>query len=286
MLGAGIGGVVQSKTSHVPHHHHAHIHHLHSPMPSAAASIAAPPPPAQSLLKINTALLIDSSKVLASLATKPRNYLGSCVYLPSPTPKEGLSVTHPLLPRFEGRENSIFQVRIPKRFLGEPARRDVCRRRCVWGTDVYTDDSDVVAALVHTGHLPAWVPAEAAEAVRAAGARRTVVRGRVGAAPAPAPPAAPAMDLLVNLLILPPLERYAGCVRHALQSRGWRARHDGMSFAVWDTQWVAAGEAEARGGGGRKRRLAEREWVRRWGELPPGGARWGKGGWAGVEAAG
>lgn len=88
-------------------------------------------------------------------------------------------------------------------------------------------------------------------------------------------------DLIVNLLILPRLEKYTGSTRNAFKSRAWNTIHDGMSYSVWDMEWVEAGEAEARGGGSRKRRLDEREFVRRWGELPPsrGGGGLGKVGW-------
>lgn len=82
----------------------------------------------------------------------------------------------------------------------------------------------------------------------------------------------------MNLLILPTLEKYTGTVRYAFKSRGWKTGHDGMSFSVWDMEWVEGGEAESRGGGGRKRRLDEREWVRRTGGRDGAGV-WLKGVW-------
>jgi hypothetical protein len=254
----------------------------------------------QSLSKIATTLLIDSSKVLASLESKPRNYLGSTVYLPTPTPKEGYSVTQPLLPRFEGRENSIFQVRIPKRFLSDTHRRDVTRRRCVWGTEVYTDDSDILAVLIHTGRIPGYIPEDVDPTLLKETGRKIILKGSISASTSPTTPAPgkwkingtakkteekrptipPGKDLLVNLLILPRLERYTGSVKNALKSRSWNTIHDGMSYSIWDMEWVEAGEAESRGGGSKKRRLDEREWVRRWGELPPSRGGMGKqGGW-------
>jgi len=294
---------VRSKSPLHAHHHHIHHHHTASQQQTP-------------LSKATTTLLIDSSKVLASLTSKPRNYLGSMVYLPTHTPKEGYSVTHPLLPRFEGRENSIFQIRIPKRFLSDSHRRDVCRRRCLWGTEIYSDDSDIVAVLIHIGKIPGWLPEDVDPALVKGSGRRIVIRGALSASGASSPtnsssgkcktngivaakkaegkerekeeedvPEIPAgKDLLVNLLILPALERYSGSVRYSLKSRSWNTIHDGMSYSIWDMQWAEAGAAESRGGGSRKRRLDEREWVRRWGELPTSKGGAGKGGeWAKVE---
>lgn len=243
---------------------------------------------------------------MASLS-KPRNFLGSIIYHPTPTPKQGYSVTQPLLPRFEGKENSIFQVRIPRRFLSEQQRRDVHRRRCVWGTDVYTDDSDVLGVLVHLGRVPGVLPEGVDPALVADnGNRKIVITGQTSASPRSPPisspikkkavngtsngkaekqqvqdgPTIPAgKDLIVDLLILPTLEKYTGSTRNALKSRSWNTIHDGMSYSIWDMEWVEAGEAEARGGGSKKRRLDEREWVRRWGELPPSRGGMGKNGW-------
>lgn len=277
-------------------HHHHNIHHV-----SAMPAIPIAPPQ-----RIKTSLLIDSSKVVASLSSKPRHYLGSIIYHPTPTPKQGYSITQPLLPRFEGKENSIFQVRIPRRFLSEQQRRDVHRRRCVWGTEVYTDDSDVLGVLVHLGKVPGVLPDGVdSSLVAEAGGRKIVMNGMTSASPRSPPISSPvkkkvngitngkadkqqaqdgptipaSKDLIVNLLILPTLEKYTGSTRNALKSRSWNTIHDGMSYSIWDMEWVDAGEAEARGGGSKKRRLDEREWVRRWGELPPSRGGMGKNGW-------
>ncbi|KAI5799850.1 histone deacetylation protein Rxt3-domain-containing protein [Geopyxis carbonaria] len=298
---ASVSLAARSKSPH-PHRHHHVLHHHHNPtagFPShLGVNVQQPQPP---LSKVTTTLLIDSSKVLESLATKPRNYLGSMVYLPTPTPKTGYSVTQPLMPRFEGKENSIFQIRIPKRFLSESHRREACRKRPVWGTDVYTDDSDVLGVLIHTGKIPGVLPEGVEPSLVKDSGRKVVVRGDLSASSTPEakwngagpkktneePPPIPEMkDLVVNLLILPVLERYSGTVRHAFKSRSWKGQHDGMSYFIWDLEWVDAGEAESRGGGNKKRRLNEREWVRKWGQLPPsqGGMGqkdgWNKGRWS------
>lgn len=239
-------------------------------------------------------MIIDSSKVLDSLDSKPRNYLGSIIYIPRPIPKEGMSVTAPLLPRFEGRENSIFQVRIPKRFLSMTQRRIASQQRHIWGSEVYTDDSDVLTVLMHTGRIPTG-----AEPELMSSSRKLVVQGSISSTPptpatkwgAPTPTSKeeppelrPGQDLLVDLIILPTLEMYSGTTRFGIKSRSWKTNHDGMSYSIWGLQWVPSGEAESRGPGSKKRRLDEREHVRKWGEVPKslggaGGEGWVKNTW-------
>ena len=72
--------------------------------------------------------------------------------------------------------------------------------RQVWGTDTYTDDSDLVAALVHTGHLKLK-------------------------------PSAPKTPLLVSLRVCPAASSYTGSERNGLRSRDCTA-HSGVSFKV------------------------------------------------------
>ena len=72
--------------------------------------------------------------------------------------------------------------------------------RQVWGTDTYTDDSDLVAALVHTGHLKLK-------------------------------PSAPKTPLLVSLRVCPATSYYPGSERNGLRSRDCTA-HSGVSFKV------------------------------------------------------
>lgn len=71
------------------------------------------------------------------------------------------------------------------------------RARQLWGTDVYTADSDLVAVLVHTGFyaLP----------------------------PSTSPPTPPAglVELRAVLRPLPPQPSYASTARHGLRSRAW-----------------------------------------------------------------
>lgn len=237
------------------------------------------------------------------------------VYRPSEGSKSGYSTTS-LMPKFEGRENCIFQIRIPRRFLYEKERAEVFNRRCLWGTDIYTDDSDIIAVLMHLGKIPPVLPEgvdismvtsapitnapnKAADEVPPApvGRKGRAVKGKAAAANGAAAAAAASAaanekqngatappnnclnlkkDVVVNILILPALEKYSSSVRCALKSRAWlKQQHDGMSFMVHEVKNVEAGEAEGRGKSMRKQRLNEREYIRKWGTLP---GREGEGG--------
>ena len=77
------------------------------------------------------------------------------------------------------------------------------RTRQLWGTDVYTSDSDLVAVLMHTGHyLPSMtIPPSLLEV-------RAVVRA------------------------VPPEESYASTSRNGIRSRSWGTVRQGHSYKV------------------------------------------------------
>ena len=101
-----------------------------------------------------------------------------------------------------------------------------CLPRCVSpdpnptssGTDVYTDDSDLVAVLVHTGHVKLKT---------------------VGKTP-----------LLVSLRVCPAQATYTGSERNGLSSRDWTGKHGGVSIKVERCLQHTAGSAPALSGGG------------------------------------
>ncbi|GAA5890199.1 hypothetical protein JCM8208_002732 [Rhodotorula glutinis] len=116
------------------------------------------------------------------------------------------------------------------------------RQRQVWGTDVYTDDSDVLLVLLHSGwlrvtrrdrRLRAGEKGAGADAIRRAktlGEERIGVPERDAASEAEKVPTA----LLVRLGIVPALVRYEGIERQGIRSRSWGNGHDGVSLRVED----------------------------------------------------
>ena len=212
--------------------------------------------------------IISSKAVLDSVAHRPRTHLGDVVYDPiiktarlqdprtGRPPRVGYSSTPRPLPwdLIEDRENCTLTMKIGKEHLTATAREEITSRRAVWGTDVYTDDSDVVAACIHAGWIRGEWPDEVdismlgldegvnaapePEPTRAGGrSRNTGKNSTKTPAPAPAKKPLPVMnvlteppktgpmvvpenrDLHVTLLILPRLEKYASTTRFGLKSR-------------------------------------------------------------------
>lgn len=216
---------------------------------------------------------VKSEALLQIVARKPRQHLGSALYarhISEASNKHNVLQTEssfqstPIpLPRFEGKENCTFTIRVPRSYIatteheGYGADRiaggleDVCKRRALWGTGVYTDDSDVVAAAVHSG----WIKGDFGEAnedleqmttpaidsttnTQPSETRKKNKNNVLDQVPSN-PVAVPAdMDLHINVLILPPLECYASTWMHNLQSRAWAGDHDGMSFMIQSVEFV------------------------------------------------
>ena len=221
---------------------------------------------------------VASQAVIESVADRPRKHLGDVIYKVQlkpagphpPNVKLGFASTPVPLPRdrIADNENSTLTVKVPRAHLTPLAREEITSRRALWGTDVYTDDSDVVAACIHSG----WIRGEWGEDVdpdlldlrkptsksRAAPASTEDPHQEMLTAPPPTGPVhVPAgRDLHVTVLILPGLEKYAGSTRFGISSREWggvynghRAEHDGISFMIWNVRWVdgAAPQSRLRG---------------------------------------
>lgn len=77
------------------------------------------------------------------------------------------------------------------------------KERAIWGTDVYTDDSDLGLVLVHAG----WV--------------------KWGG-----PLTTDTDSVVVDVRIVPPLARYFATERNGLRTRGWGNGHDGGSIVI------------------------------------------------------
>lgn len=104
-----------------------------------------------------------------------------------------------VVPDFSSKVNSLVELLLPAKYLTSDFKQ--VRLRQVWGTDVYTDDSDLVAVLVHTGHVKLKAQA-------------------------------PKTPLLVSLRICPAQASYTGSERNELHSRSWDGAHEGVSFKV------------------------------------------------------
>lgn len=299
------------------HHEHRHVHNHNHGRPSAK-----PAPSPMPVIPPKPKQIVNSKAVLESVANKPRYHLGDVLYEPrlhpaklsaaehladGPDVERSWSTTPKPLPldRISGNENSTITVKVPRVHLIPSAREELTARRALWGTEVYTDDSDVVAALIHGGWIRGEWDAETGASLldldhgipgdgvvhQVRGDKRELTaeereeRAKVNEADfLAAPPATGPVfvrekrDLHVTLVILPRLRSYASTTRFGIQSRefggrgesGRRAQHDGLSFMVAGVRWVESGartQSEVRGKGRRERmRRAMREVV-----VPVGG---------------
>ncbi|KAF3187987.1 hypothetical protein TWF788_001451 [Orbilia oligospora] len=231
--------------------------------------------------------VIDNSEVIAELEKHQRHHLGSMVYTPTVLKKSGTVKSYSHIPLFLERENCTYLIRIPWYCLSLEERERVCKKRLLWGTEVYTDDSSILAVLVHLGYLPAV--RDGAEVVEYASAhdavlarlsapkRRGAGRSREIAAAVMAEGGAPKTsasvqlhkDLLVKIVICGNLGEYRSVVKYGLKSRGWDGGHDGMGFMVEDVKWVdsAIGFGDVRGGKGVHERLKKWETMRKKNDL-------------------
>ncbi|KAL3900565.1 MAG: hypothetical protein SGCHY_001246 [Lobulomycetales sp.] len=121
------------------------------------------------------------------------------------------------------------------------------RLGAVWGTEIYSDDSDIVAACVHAGY---YKPADAQnwndkKIAGGSGANHTTYpiipdsaiffdnEGVVSEM-------LPDHDLRVKLIVLPRLAKYTGSLQHGIKSRTWSGpgQHDGESFRIISCEQV------------------------------------------------
>mmetsp|Transcript_1480 Transcript_1480/g.4303 ORF Transcript_1480/g.4303 Transcript_1480/m.4303 type:complete len:325 (+) Transcript_1480:51-1025(+) len=115
----------------------------------------------------------------------------------------------------EERMNEAVHAVVPGQYLVAPHKQRTLRLRQLWGTDVYTDDSDLLAVLVHTGHVSIQEESEAAK-----------------------PP------LLVSIQVCARQSSYASTTRHGLCSRAFGTGHSGVSYKITRCAAFAGDPAE------------------------------------------
>ncbi|KAJ9171046.1 hypothetical protein P3X46_019097 [Hevea brasiliensis] len=94
----------------------------------------------------------------------------------------------------EGTHNGpTLEIRIPAEHVTATNRQ--VRGGQLWGTDIYTDDSDLVAVLMHTGYCR----------------------------PTASPPPPAIQELCATIRVLPPQDSYTSMLRNNVRSRAWGA---------------------------------------------------------------
>ncbi|KAI8092639.1 histone deacetylation protein Rxt3-domain-containing protein [Halteromyces radiatus] len=212
-------------------------------------------------------VVVNNDRVWQAVKGKEETCLGFYVYHPSM-----------LLPNLQEHLNGIVQVRIPSRYL--TYQNPKVKKRAIWGTGIYTDDSDIVTSklkhefgitiiieyyycyyyyylivAIHSGkytphyHDPELesndpfllaVAGKTVESIRAASRRKAM-----------SPKTylhqrddtLPGHDIKVTLRVLPKLQQYTSTVQHRIKSRQWGGNHDGVSFYVEAVEQIEKGQA-------------------------------------------
>ena len=244
-----------------------------------------PPKPKPVPMPPKAKTIITSSAVMEAAAKHPRDHLGDFIYeaglkasriLPSNPTHRGFSSNPKPLPwdLIQGKINCTLTVKVPQIHLSSMSREEITARGFLWGTDIYTDDSDIVAACIHSGWIKGeWsedIDAEMLDADATEGKRRkktipvepVIHEGLITSTPSPMP-IPEDRDLHVNILILPRLVKYGSTTRHGITSREFggdfgarHAIHDGLSFTIQSLRWVENGaqpQARLRGKARRER---------------------------------
>ncbi|KAG0374994.1 hypothetical protein BGX24_009674 [Mortierella sp. AD032] len=215
------------------HHHHPSGMVSNAPLPSLSNSVMVP------IVERHVPRLIVKNDPSLKMHGRPELFLGYYRYDPAV-----------LLPAMQGKENSLLDVRIASTYLTYDNVK--VKRREVWGTDIYTDDSDVVAMLIHAGYFipPTHAQCTDEDSLQPIHQHHNFVSG-------PIKHICPGFDLAVTLRVMPKLIKYQGSIRHRIKSRTWNTGHDGVSFRIESIRKLGAGEALNRGRSQSKRRMKE-----------------------------
>ncbi|KAI8988668.1 histone deacetylation protein Rxt3-domain-containing protein [Pilobolus umbonatus] len=151
------------------------------------------------------------------------------------------------------RRNGGEIVRVPACYLTYENMQ--LKKRALWGTDIYTDDSDIVAMAIHAGHYqPKYIEPdmdtedpfalavagksrEASEATKrlALSGKKWICKDTL----------IPEHDLKITVRVLPKLQNYASSIRHRIKSREW-GYHDGVSLYIMKAETME-GDARIKG---------------------------------------
>lgn len=208
---------------------------------------------------------VKVATVMSQVVRKPRRHLGTFQYEPEVLVPENVVTTDAeldicvkpkLLPSFSGSDdlNCTYTIHVSKTWLQDRERRLICSTRNLWGTGIYTDDSDPLAAAMHMG----WIKPSFNTNVDETLLKRIVhnQNPKVDVAKEFKAPAQPielpkGRDLKITLVVMPQLERYEETSRFGVQSRAWpesseHTPHDGISYSILKVEVLDVGPEERR----------------------------------------
>ncbi|CAM0950667.1 unnamed protein product [Alopecurus aequalis] len=143
----------------------------------------------------------------SNLARKGKSEVSAIVYKPGECLQELLKSwkefeATPDAKTAENQQNGpTLEIRIPAEFVTSTNRQ--IKGAQLWGTDVYTNDSDLITVLMHTGYC----------------------------SPTSSPPPRAIQELRATVSVLPPQDSYTSTLRNNVRSRAWGAGI-GCSFCI------------------------------------------------------
>ncbi|KAL7748987.1 hypothetical protein RI367_005636 [Sorochytrium milnesiophthora] len=129
-----------------------------------------------------------------------------------------------LLPPLTLCIGQLVKVYVPAQHISYSNR--YVRRHALWGTDIYTDDSDIVAMLIHSRRIDMHSPTE-----------MSIPKGPEMQQQHPYGRHYPD-NVVVTLRILPRLEFYPSTTSNFVRSRAW-THHDGQSLRIVSVEATA-----------------------------------------------
>ena len=140
-----------------------------------------------------------------------------------------------LLPNFISKYiNYTIDIKIPSYSL---YNNENVLNRSLWGTDIYTDDSDIIAILFHSGILHSNDPFGNNNPVVST-IKNFNFNTDVNSNSNSNDNQRISDELIVRLRILPTLNKYIGKFRNNYNSRSWiNSTHDGVSISIDSIYW-------------------------------------------------
>ncbi|TEY50413.1 hypothetical protein BOTCAL_0277g00110 [Botryotinia calthae] len=254
------------------HHHHHHHHHSTGPIHN---SVGPRVPPLNNHLHMPK-YRVHSQEIIDDASQHPRCHLGSeyyqanlSLYRSNSTGElpynRAFAGTNKSSANFENLINCTFTIKISRVHLQPPSRAQITARKNLWGTDVYSDDSDIIAALIHQGWICGkWSDDidvklldlyQADEGISVEPELDTMADGPdelFEHPPARGPmPVRNNRDLHVTVLVLGCLDKYFSTIRYGIKSREWGGKntraHDGLSYLIMNIRWVEGVNGMERG---------------------------------------
>lgn len=165
--------------------------------------------------------------------------MSSPIELPYPYNFEQQYTPNCFLPSFNTENiNSLVKIKIDaaelNRFLAGDSKR--LENREIWGTDIYTDDSDPLMALQHVGFFE---PKTGGLVGKRTPANMHNQDNVIGGEFVPFE-----SSLEVTILFLDCLQGYSGLNRYGIVARSWldSVSHDGLSFGIYEIKIINSKE--------------------------------------------